>query len=59
MPASPAVPADAPARDMVFGAGFAFTVSPVNPASSFAVALEFLDDGGGRVQALAFGLEVG
>ena len=56
VPASPAVPADAPARDMVFGAGgFAFTVSPVNPASSFAVALEFLDDGGGRVQALAVG----
>ena len=55
VPASPAVPADSPARDMVFGAPLAFAVFPVNPTSSFAVDLTFLDDGGDRVQSLTVG----
>jgi beta-galactosidase len=44
VPASPAVPADSPARDLVFGAPLTFTVGPVNPASSFQVSMTFLDD---------------
>ena len=40
---------------MVFGEPLAFTVFPVNPHSSFAVDLVFLDDGGARVQTLAVG----
>ena len=37
------------------GEPLAFTVFPVNPRSSFAVDLVFLDDGGARVQTLAVG----
>jgi len=55
VPPSPAAPSGAPARTMVFGAPLAFAVGPVNPASSFEVALTFLDDGGDRVQTLAVG----
>jgi len=56
VPASPAVPAADPARDMVFDAtALVFSVFPVNPASSFAVDLVFLDDGGHRAQSLAVG----
>ena len=55
VPVSPSVPADAPARDMVFGSPLSFTVFPVNPSSAFGVELTFLDDGsgGGRVESLA------
>ena len=52
VPASPAIPADSPARDMVFGAPLIFSLFPVNPASSWQVECVFLDDGGGRQQAL-------
>ena len=55
IPPSPALPSGAPARTMVFGEPLAFTVFPVNPHSSFAVDLVFLDDGGARVQTLAVG----
>lgn len=56
VPASPAVPSDAPARDMVFGdKSFSFTVFPVNPASSYQLECTFLDDGGDRKQSLAAG----
>ena len=58
VPASPALPADAPARDMVFGApALAWAVGPVNTSSAFQLELTFLDDGTGapRVEALTAG----
>jgi hypothetical protein len=55
VPASPAVPADSPARDMVFGAPLTFSVYPVDPASSFSINCTFLDDGGNRKMALFVG----
>jgi beta-galactosidase len=55
VPPSPAAPSGAPARTMVFGNPLEFAVGPVNPASSFQVALTFLDDGGDRVQTLNVG----
>lgn len=58
VPASPAVPADAPARELVFGNPLAFSVFPVNPASTFSISMEFLDDGGKREQSLTVGSTV-
>lgn len=55
VPASAAVPADAPARTLVFGTPLAFSVGPVNPLSTFSINLEFLDDGGGREQSFSVG----
>ncbi len=58
VPASPAVPADAPARDCVFGEPLQFTLTGVNPASSFTLTATFLDDvtdGASREQSVAAG----
>ena len=58
VPASPAVPADASARTMVFGTPLTWIVYPVNPSSDFALNLTFLDDGGDRVLSLSAGMAV-
>ena len=59
VPPTPQLPSGAPARTMVFGEPLAFSVWPVNPTSSFAVDLVFLDDGtaagGHRVLTLDVG----
>lgn len=58
IPASPALPAGAPARDMVFGAPLSWAVGPgLNATSDFQLELTLLDDGTGaaRVQALSAG----
>ena len=54
VPASPALPADAPARDMVFGSPLSWSVGPgLNASSSFQLELTFLDDGTGAQRVLA------
>ncbi len=55
VPASPKVPANSTARDMVFDSTtLTFSVSPVNPQSSFSVALTFLDDATGYTREMSF-----
>ena len=55
IPVSPSIPANSPARSMVFGSPLSFAIYPVNPTSSFSLQAVFLDDGGDRVQSLTVG----
>ena len=50
---APSVPSSSPSRDMAFGSPLAFSVFPLNPASTFSLTLLFLDDAKGYHRRLA------